>query len=73
LTRETCKDDDLDVGIRVFCTLIGEQDDPHREKLQAQRNSKAIAMLFKTLRENGLLTEKQVDNILWGVLVESER
>jgi hypothetical protein len=68
LVKETHKDDGLDVAQRVFYTLTGEQGNPHREKLQADRNSKAIALLFKTLRENGPLTDHRVDEILLEVI-----
>ena len=49
LAEKTYKQNGLDVMQRVFYTLIAEPDNPHREKLQAHRNSKAIALLFKTL------------------------
>jgi hypothetical protein len=47
LAEKTYKQDGLDVAQRVFYTLIAEPDNPHREKLQAHRNSKAIALLFQ--------------------------
>ncbi len=68
LAKETYKQDGLDVDQRVFYTLSGEQGNPHREKLQAHRNSKAIAMLFKTLHANGTLTDAQIDEILLDVV-----
>lgn len=68
LAKETYKEDGLDVAKRVFYTLSGKQDDPYREKLQANRNSKAIALLFKTLRENGPLTDHRIDEILLEVI-----
>jgi hypothetical protein len=68
LNKETYKDQGLDVGVRVFYTLIGEENDPHREKTQAHRNSKAIAALFKTLYEDGTLTGEQLDEILWEAI-----
>lgn len=68
LQNKTYKQVGLDVGHRVFHTLTGEDGDPHREKLQAHRNSKAIALLFKNLRENGLLTEAQLDEIMLEVI-----
>lgn len=68
LIKETHKDDGLDVAKRVFYTLIGKQGTSYREKLQADRNSKAIALLFKTLRENGPLTDHRIDEILLEVV-----
>jgi hypothetical protein len=68
LEKQTYKQQGLDVGKRVFYTLIGEKDNPHRETLQAHRNSKAIALLFKTLRENSQMTETQLDTILLDVI-----
>jgi len=68
LAEKTYKQDGLDVGRRVFYTLIGEPNTPHRGELQAHRNSKAIALLFKNLRENQLLTETQLNEILLDVV-----
>jgi hypothetical protein len=55
-----------DVAKRVFYTLLGEEGEGR--KLQAHRNSKAIALLFKTLREIGTLTDERIDKILLSVL-----
>ncbi len=68
LAKETYKEEGLDVGRRVFYTLSGEKNDPHREKTQAHRNSKAIAQLFKTLREKHHLTDDNLDEILLDVI-----
>lgn len=68
LAKETHKDDRLDVEKRVFYTLIGQPGTSYREKLQADRNSKAIALLFKTLRENEPLTDHRIDEILLEVV-----
>jgi hypothetical protein len=68
LNKQTYKDQGLDMGRRVFYTLIGEENDPHREKTQAHRNSKAIAVLLTTLHQDGALTDEQIDNILWDVI-----
>jgi hypothetical protein len=68
LAKETHKQDGLDVAKRVFYTLTGEPGTSYREKLQADRNSKAIALLFKTLRENGTLTDHRIDEILLEVI-----
>lgn len=67
LAGKSFKQDGLDVGRRVFYTLVGEQD-PQREMLQTDRNSKAVALLVKALRLNGLLTDTQVDSILLDVV-----
>lgn len=68
LAKETHKEEGVDVGRRVFYTLIGEQGKPYREKLQADRNSKAIALLFKTLHEKHHLTDDDLDEILLEVI-----
>lgn len=68
LVKETYKEQGLDVAQRVFYTLIGEEGNPHREKLQAHRTAKAVALLFKTLSEIGSLTEKRLDDILLDVV-----
>lgn len=68
LAKETYKQDGLDAGQRVFYTLIAEQDNPHREKLQADRNSKAIALLLKTLCEKRYITDAELDEILLNVV-----
>jgi hypothetical protein len=64
LAKQTYKQEGPDVARRVFYTLIGEQGNRHRGELQADLNSKAIALLFETLRESGQLTDKQIDKIL---------
>jgi hypothetical protein len=68
LAEKTYKQDGLDVGHRVFYTLIAEQDNPSREKLQAHRNSKAIALLFKALCEKRHISETRLDEILLDVV-----
>ena len=68
LAKETHKDEGLDVAKRVFYTLIGPEGSPHRERLQANRNSKAIALLFKTFREYGTLTDERIDEMLLEVV-----
>jgi hypothetical protein len=68
LAEKTHKQNGLDVMQRVFYTLIAEPDNPHREKLQAHRNRKAIALLFKTLCEKSHITETQLDEILLDVV-----
>lgn len=68
LTEKTYKQDGLDVERRVFYTLIGEPNTPHRTELQAHRNSKAIALLFKVLCEKHYITDSQLDGILLEVV-----
>lgn len=68
LAEATYKEQGLDVAKRVFYTLDGKQGDPYREKLQAHRNSKAIALLFKMLHESGQLTDDKIDEILLEVI-----
>lgn len=67
LTERTYKQDGLEVEKRIFYTLHGEGKSPQRDELQNHRNSKAIALLFKTLLEKRLLTEEQLDEILLEV------
>ena len=67
LAERTYKQDGLDVEKRVFYTLHGEDKSPQREGGQNHRNSKAIALLFKTLLDKHLLTEEQLDEILLEV------
>jgi len=67
LAKFTYKEDGLEVEKRVFYTLAGEHGTPNREQMQAHRNSKAIAHLFKVLLDNGTLTEEQLDDILLAV------
>ena len=68
LEKETYKQGGLDVGQRVFYTLTGEEGNPHREKLNVHRNSKAIALLFKALCDKRLIMEEQLDEILLDVV-----
>ena len=56
-----------EVEKRVFYTLAGDSK-PLAETVQAHRNSKAIGLLFKTLKEEGILTEEQLDEILFEVV-----
>lgn len=67
LSERTFKQDGLDIEKRVFYTLYGDRKAPDTEALQNHRNSKAIAQLFKTLTEAGMLTEEQLDEILLAV------
>jgi len=66
LAKQTYKEDGLEVEKRVFYTLMADST-VSRETMQAHRNSKAIALLFKTLVEAGTLTEDQLDGILLEV------
>jgi hypothetical protein len=68
LAEKTYKQDGLDIEQRVFYTLVGEAGNPHREKLHAHRNSKAIALLFKTLSEKHHITGTQIDEMLLEVV-----
>ena len=68
LAKETFKEDGIEVDQRVYYTLTGEQSHPNRAEVQAHRTSKAIALLFKILRENGTLTEDQLDEILFHIV-----
>jgi hypothetical protein len=69
LKQYTHKEEGLELEKRVFYTLTGEPDKKplSPEKLRDYRNSKAIALLFKVLHENGTLTEDQLDDILLEV------
>jgi hypothetical protein len=68
LAKYTYKGQGLDLEQRVFYTLSGEEDEPSRDKLRIHRNTKAIALLFRTLHETGTLTENQLDEILLKVV-----
>jgi hypothetical protein len=67
LAKQTHKEDGVDVGRRIFYTL-SEDREKTRDMLQVHRNSKAIAVLFKTLLEAGTITEDQLDDILLEVV-----
>jgi hypothetical protein len=56
-----------EVEKRVFYTLSGDSQ-ILAETAQAHRNSKSIGLLFKTLIDEGLLTEEQLDEILFEVV-----
>lgn len=64
LEKKTYKQAGLDVGRRVFYTLTGNESELNREKSQANRNSKAIALIFETLRKNNHITDPDIDAIL---------
>ncbi len=66
LAARTYKEDGIDAEKRVFYTLTGDIK-ACDQTIQAHRNSKAIALLFKTLLEAGTLTEDQLDEILLQV------
>jgi hypothetical protein len=68
LAKKTHKQDGLDIERRVFYTLIGEPNTPGRGELQAHRNSKAIALIFKALCEKHHVTETQLDEMLLEVV-----
>jgi hypothetical protein len=68
LAWKTFKQAGLDLDRRVFYTLVGEQETPHQEQPQTDRNSKALGFLFKALRKSCLLTDNQVDAILLDVV-----
>ena len=67
LAKQTHKEEGTDVGRRIFYTL-SEDREKTRDMMQVHRNSKAIAMLFKTLLEAGTITEDQLDDILLEVV-----
>jgi hypothetical protein len=64
LREKTYKEEGIELDARVFYTLA---DDP---KLQVHRNSKMISFLVEILRERNLLTDDQIDAMLfasaWG-------
>ena len=65
LEKKTYKKEGIDLAQRVFYTLTGKKED---HALQAHRNSKAIAMLFRTLRELRTLSDEKIDEILLEVI-----
>jgi hypothetical protein len=68
LSEKTYKQGGLDVGQRVFYTLTGGPVASRGAALQADRNSKAIALLFKVLREKDYITDAQLDEVLLELL-----
>ena len=50
---------------RVYYTLY----DDGKTNSQAHRNSKAIAVLIKMLREKGVLTDSDMDDMLLGAVM----
>jgi hypothetical protein len=69
LTKQTRKNQGLDVAVRVHYTLT-EDRELTREMLQVERNSKAIAHIFQTLVDAGTITEDQLDDILLHVVMQ---
>jgi hypothetical protein len=67
LAKQTYKEGGLGVEERVFYTLT-DHAKLTPETLHAHRNSKAIALLFKTLLDAGTLKEDQLDEILLEVI-----
>ncbi len=58
LRDKTHKDDGVDIKVRIFYMLSDDK------SLQHQRNSKALALLVKLLREKGQLSDEEVDDLL---------
>ena len=59
LREKTYKEDGMELERRVHYTLAD------KDGLQAHRNSKAIALLIRRLTEKGVLSEEEVDEILF--------
>lgn len=59
LREKTHKEEGMETDRRVFYTLTAE------EKLTSHRNSKAIASLVKLLEEKGLISESDIDELLF--------
>lgn len=68
IAKETFKQEGFEVDKRVFYTLIGDSQHPKQKEVQAHRNSKAISLLFKLLRENGTITETELDELLFNIV-----
>lgn len=71
LRKETFKEDGLAVDVRVFYTLAlsGQQiPEDRKERLQLHRTTKAIALLTRQLRDAGILSEAQIDELLFECL-----
>jgi hypothetical protein len=64
LREKTHKEDGIEIERRIFYTL----DDAKSEGLQGHRNSKAISMLIKALREKDFLTDTDIDDILFEAI-----
>jgi hypothetical protein len=58
LREKTYKGEGLDLDVRVFYTLRDGR------KLQPHRNSKAIALIVKLLHKKGLVSVREIDQLL---------
>lgn len=65
LNEKTFKEDDFPIDQRVYYTLSG--DEATRPKLQPHRNSVAIGLLFALLHKRGVLSDEDIDDILFDV------
>lgn len=68
LAQETFKEEGFEVDRRVYYTLIGNSKHPNHSEVQAQRNSRAIALLVKILRDKGTITEEGLDEFLFHIV-----
>lgn len=66
LADRTHKHDGIDAEKRVLYTLQGDTKVSEQSAV-SHRNSKAIALLFKTLIEAGTVSDEQLDEILLQV------
>ena len=56
---QTHKEEELEIGARVFCTLTSV------EELQVKRTAKAVGLLVEHLQEKGILKEQEIDGFLF--------
>ena len=71
LRKETFKEDGLAVDVRVFYTLAlsgQEMPDDRKERSQLHRTTKAVALLTRQLRDAGILSDAQIDDMLFESL-----
>lgn len=62
LREKTHKGDGLETDRRIYYTLTDNR------ALQADRNSKLLALLIGQLQEQGKLTEAQIDQLLFDLV-----
>jgi hypothetical protein len=62
LRDKTFKEEGMEVGRRVFYTLSDDK------TVQGHRTTKAVALLVELLREKNIMSEKELDDLLFDCL-----
>ena len=60
LVELTHKDDELEINQRVYYTLID-----NKREWQLERNTKLLGCLMEHLHKKGVLSDSDLDQILW--------